>query len=118
MPVKRLIIVAVAALGLSFSGYAVSAGSVAQIGANQSTAVAKSASTVILVKGGRGGRGGHSAGGRGGHSAGGRGHGSAGHRSMTGRGGRGFRGYGRRRHAGWFNGYDCDIVIPSPFCWY
>jgi hypothetical protein len=115
MPLKRLLIVAVAALGLSLSGYAASAGPVVQTGADQS-AVAKSVSTFTLIKGGRGGGAGRSGGGRGMG-----GHRSMGHhmggRSMSMRGGRGFRGRGHRR-GGWYDGYDCDLPFPSPFCWY
>jgi hypothetical protein len=112
MPLKRLLVVAVAALGLCLSGYAVSAGSAAESGAasiDQPTVV-NSKSTFTLVKGGKGG---------------GRGMGARrmGGRSMAMRGGRGFRG-GRGRGfrrgfgGGWDGGYDCVWPFPSPYCWY
>jgi hypothetical protein len=120
MSSNRLLVVAVAALGLSFSGFAASAGSVAQSGAaavDQATAVVKSESTFTLIKGGRGGRGGRSAGGRGTGSHSHMGSRRTGGRTVSMRGGRGFRGHGHRR-SGWYDGYDCDLPVPSLFCWY
>jgi hypothetical protein len=121
MSVKRLLIVSVAALGLSLSGYAASAGSVAQSGAasiDQSTVV-NSKSTFTLVRGHGGGRGGMRGGGRGGmrafRSGGFRG------REFGGRGfrGRHFRGRGFRGGFGWGPGWD-DCIWPyrwGPWCY-
>jgi hypothetical protein len=85
MPVKRLLMVAIAALGLSLSGYAASAGSVARAGiasSNQSPAV-NSKSTFTLIRGG----------GHGGGHGGGYGGGWAGHSSMPAVGPRSWSGY-------------------------
>jgi hypothetical protein len=137
MPAKRLLIVAVAALGLSFSGYAASAGSVAQSGAaslDPSMAVT-SKSIFTLIRGGGGGGGGAGrgggGGGGGGHAMGGRGMGGGGFAmrgggvfrgrafrgGLRGRGlrGRGFRGRGFRRGRG---GYECVWPYTAPWCYY
>jgi hypothetical protein len=136
MPAKRLLIVAVAALGLSFSGYAASAGLVAQSGAaslDPSMAVnSKSIFTLIRGGGGGGGGGGRGGGGGGGgHAMGGGGmgrggsamrgggmRGGGGFRGRAFRGGfrgRGFRGRGFRRGRG---GYECVWPYTAPWCYY
>jgi hypothetical protein len=92
MSAKRSLIVAVAALGLSVSGYAASAGSVAQSGAAASldqSMMVNSKSTFTLIRGGGGG--GHGGGGHGG------GMGGMGGRGFAMRAGPGFRGGVPRR---------------------
>ncbi len=124
MSMKRLTIAAIAALGLSLSGYVAWAGPATQTGfaSMNQTLLAGSEGTITLIGGGYGGMGGHSGfAGRGFSGHGFSGHGFARHAF---RGEHEFRHHGFR-HRRFFRGgvwvYDwdyCDWPYQYPYCYY